>query len=157
MMMMVMMMLRRRHVLHLAGVGGAAGRARGVATHGDVHPDRCTRTTIQLGRHCATNRHVRGSGHLLPLVERFQQNPLDSYPPRRDCPSRGQLRDATFYLCSSSLSSILSLPWNLFFWLYTPGLDESTENDLTKFEGQFAKPNWTDSKDRRKNGPLSNH
>lgn len=72
MVMMVVMMLRRRHVLHLPGIGGATRRARGVATYGDVHPDRCTRTTIQLGRHCATNRHVRGSGHLLPLVQRFR-------------------------------------------------------------------------------------
>lgn len=61
MMMMMVVMLRRRHVLHLPGVGGAARRARGVATHSDIHPDRGTRTTIQLGRHCATNRHVRGS------------------------------------------------------------------------------------------------
>lgn len=73
-MMMVVMMLRRRHVLHLASVGGATGRARGIATHGDVHPD--CRTTIQVGRHCATNRHVRGSGHLLPARREASRNLL---------------------------------------------------------------------------------
>ena len=72
MVMMVVMMLRRRHVLHLASISGAARWARGIATHGDVHPDRGTRT-IQLGRHCGTNRHVRGSGHLPPLVQRCRE------------------------------------------------------------------------------------
>lgn len=64
-MVMMMVMLRRGHVLHFTGVSGAAGRTRGVATHGDVHPDPGSGTTIQLSGHCTTNRHVRGSSHLL--------------------------------------------------------------------------------------------
>lgn len=97
-MMMVVMMLRRRHVLHLPGVGGAARRAGGVATHGDVHPDRGTRTTIQVGRHCATNRHVRGSGHLLLLAQRCPRiRSLTSvFLPPRGLPRQGTLSVTSF-------------------------------------------------------------
>lgn len=67
----MVVVLGRGHVLHLPGVGRAAGRARGVTTHGDVHPASGTRATIQVGRNCAANRHVRGSSHLLPGLSKL--------------------------------------------------------------------------------------
>lgn len=115
MMMMMVVMLRRRHVLHLPGVGGAARRARGVATHSDIHPDRGTRTTIQLGRHCATNRHVRGSGHLLPLVHTSIFLPISD--PLSGCPLRAPFPPLPFHF---SLFPLSPFPLSLSSFLLPP-------------------------------------